>query len=99
MWMESPEMIVFLAVWLAGCAAVLAGCAPASAVGCVSGIALMLLTKRHLQVVDVFAQVSGNLAVDDALKLQARNLVQLNTQRVFCHVSAYFRASAICCLK
>ena len=79
-------MIVFLAVWLAGCAAVLAGCVAVSALGCVSGIALMLLTKRHLQVVDVFAQVSGNLAVDDALKLQARNLVQLNTQRVFCHV-------------
>ena len=62
MWTESPEMIVFLATGLVGRVAV-------SAVGCVSGIALMLLTKRHLQVVDVFAQVSGNLAVDDALKL------------------------------
>lgn len=79
MWTESPEMIVFLAVWLAGrvVASVMGrvavsamGLVAASAVGCVSGVALMLLTQRHLQVVDVFAQVRGNLAVDDTLKLQ-----------------------------
>ena len=64
-------MIVFLAVGLVGRVAVLA-------VGCVSGIALMLLTKRHLQVVDVFAQVRGNFVVDDAFKLQARDLVPQN---------------------
>ena len=79
MWMESPEMIVFLATGLAGRVAVSAmGRVAVLTVGCVFGVALMLLTQRHLQVVDVFAQVRGNLAVDDTLKLQARNLVQLN---------------------
>ena len=72
MWMKSPEMIVFLATGLAGRGVAAAtGREAAASTGRVSGVALMLLTQRHLQVVDVFAQVRGNLAVDDTLKLQA----------------------------
>ena len=84
-------MVVFLATGLAGrVAASTMGRVAVSAVGCVSGVALMLLTQRHLQVVDVFAQVSGYFAVNDAFKLQARNLVQLNAERIFGHVIGVF---------
>lgn len=84
MWIESPEMVVFLAMGLAGCEvtallgrafALATGRASVLALRCVVGVALMLLAQSHLQVVDVFAQVSGNFAVDDTLELQARNLV------------------------